>query len=180
MLFLTAGDQPLSELPAILDALVEGGADVIEVGIPFSDPFGEGPTIQASSQRSLDNGTTPSAILDALSLWRGQVPVVTMGYYNPVLRSGLSAFALASEEAGASGTIICDLIPDESTLGVRQARLPTSTPSSWSHPRAPPGASRKWRSERQGLFMPFHARASRVRRTRFHPMCKLSLRESGR
>ena len=114
MLFLTAGDQPLSELPAILDALVEGGADVIEVGIPFSDPFGEGPTIQASSQRSLDNGTTPSAILDALSLWRGQVPVVTMGYYNPVLRSGLSAFALASEEAGASGTIISDLIPDES------------------------------------------------------------------
>ncbi len=54
VLFFTAGDQPLSELPAIVDALVEGGADVVEVGIPFSDPFGEGPTIQASSQRALD------------------------------------------------------------------------------------------------------------------------------
>ncbi len=114
MLFVTAGDQPLSELPAIMDALVEGGADVIELGIPFSDPFGEGPTIQASSQRALDAGVTPSAILEALSAWRGSVPVVTMGYYNPVLRTGLAAFARASKEAGASGTIISDLIPDES------------------------------------------------------------------
>ncbi len=114
VLFLTAGDQPLSELPAILDTLVEGGADIIEVGIPFSDPFGEGPTIQASSQRALDSGVTPVAILEAISGWSGTVPVVTMGYYNPVLRSGLVPFAIASKEAGASGTIISDLIPDES------------------------------------------------------------------
>jgi tryptophan synthase alpha chain len=114
VLFLTAGDQPLSELPSILDALVEGGADVIEVGIPFSDPFGEGPTIQESSQRALDNGATPHGILQALRGWRKTVPVVTMGYYNPVLRTGLSAFARESKEAGASGTIISDLIPDES------------------------------------------------------------------
>ena len=114
VLFLTAGDQPLSELPDILDALVEGGADVIEVGIPFSDPFGEGPTIQASSQRALDNGATPRAILDAIRRWEKKTPVVTMGYYNPVLRAGLAAFANESKKAGASGTIISDLIPDES------------------------------------------------------------------
>jgi tryptophan synthase alpha chain len=113
VVFLTAGDQPLEELPAILDALAEGGADVIEVGIPFSDPFGEGPTIQASSQRALDRGVTARAILEAISRSSPGVPVVTMGYYNPVLRFGLEEFAAASRDAGASGTIISDLIPDE-------------------------------------------------------------------
>lgn len=114
VLFFTAGDQPLSELPAIVDALTAGGADVIEVGIPFSDPFGEGPTIQASSQRSLDNGSTPLGILDALGRCNLAVPVVTMGYYNPVLRIGLDRYAEASKAAGSSGTIVSDLVPDES------------------------------------------------------------------
>jgi len=113
VLFLTAGDQPLGELPAIMAALVEGGADLIEVGIPFSDPFGEGPTIQASSQRSLDNGTTPLAILDALAAVDLPVPVVTMGYYNTYLRFGLSEIARRSAAAGVSGAIISDLVPDE-------------------------------------------------------------------
>lgn len=113
VLFVTAGDQPLSELPQIIDALVEGGADVVEIGMPFSDPFGEGPTIQASSQRALDNGATSKAILDAVATIRADVPLVTMGYYNPILRYGLSAFAQASANAGATGTIIQDLVPDE-------------------------------------------------------------------
>lgn len=86
---------------------------MIEIGIPFSDPFGEGPTIQASSQRALDNGATTRSILDAVSLVSADVPIVTMGYYNPVLRFGLAEFALASAKAGASGTIISDLVPDE-------------------------------------------------------------------
>lgn len=113
VLFLTAGDQPLEQLPTILEALVEGGADVIEIGIPFSDPFGEGPTIQASSQRALDHGATTRSILTALSKANVPVPLVTMGYYNPVLRFGLKEFALASRDAGVSGTIISDLIPEE-------------------------------------------------------------------
>lgn len=111
--FFTAGDQPLSETAAIIGALEEGGADLIEVGIPFSDPFGEGPTIQASSQRSLDNGTTPEKILEALETAPKSIPVVTMGYYNPVLRMGLERYAQASARAGLSGTIISDLVPDE-------------------------------------------------------------------
>src|SRR5579863_2506256 len=98
VLFFTAGDQPLSELPAIVEALEEGGADVVEIGIPFSDPFGEGPTIQASSQRALDNGATPHKILHAVSGVKSALPIVTMGYYNPVLRYGLTAFAQASRE----------------------------------------------------------------------------------
>jgi len=113
VLFFTAGDQPLSELPAIVDALVEGGADLIEIGIPFSDPFGEGPTIQASSQRALDNGATPVEILQAIGQVRAAVPIVTMGYYNPVLRFGLEEFAVASRQHGLSGTIVSDLVPDE-------------------------------------------------------------------
>ncbi len=113
VLFLTAGDQPLSELSSIVATLEEGGADVIEIGIPFSDPFGEGPTIQASSQRSLDNGTNPRAILEALATIDAGIPIVTMGYYNPILRSGLSHFAEESAKAGVSGTIVSDLVPDE-------------------------------------------------------------------
>jgi tryptophan synthase alpha chain len=113
VLFVTAGDQPLNELGNVLSLLVEGGADLIEVGIPFSDPFGEGPTIQASSQRSLDAGTTPEAILDALSNLQLPVPVVTMGYYNTYLRHGLGAIAAKSAGSGVSGAIISDLVPEE-------------------------------------------------------------------
>ncbi len=113
MVFVTAGDPPLEELPAILDALAEGGADVIEVGIPFSDPFGEGPTIQASSQRALDAGTTPRAILDAIGKAHLRVPTVTMGYYNPILRHGLARYAQECAAVGVSGTIVSDLVPDE-------------------------------------------------------------------
>lgn len=113
VLFFTAGDQPLSEFGDIVCALEEGGADVIEIGIPFSDPFGEGPTIQASSQRALDSGVTPRKILEAISAVESTVPLVTMGYYNPILRFGLSEFATASKESGVGGTIVSDLVPDE-------------------------------------------------------------------
>ncbi len=113
VLFVTAGDPPLDQLPAILEALAEGGADVIEIGIPFSDPFGEGPTIQASSQRALDGGATPRRILDAIRGSKLTLPTVTMGYYNPVLRHGLENFARESAAAGVSGTIVSDLVPDE-------------------------------------------------------------------
>ena len=113
VLFVTAGDPPLEQLPAILEALAEGGADVIEVGIPFSDPFGEGPTIQASSQRALDSGATPTLILEAIGKAKVDVPTVTMGYYNPVLRYGLERFTRKSAAAGISGTIVSDLVPDE-------------------------------------------------------------------
>ncbi len=114
VLFVTAGDQPLEELPELIELLAEAGADLIEIGIPFSDPFGEGPTIQESSQRALEHGVTATAILDALGKANASVPLVTMGYYNPVLRMGLGNFAELSAHNGSSGTIISDLVPDES------------------------------------------------------------------
>lgn len=112
--FVTAGDQPLNELPAVIAALEAGGVDLIEVGVPFSDPYGEGPTIQAASQRSLDRGTTTQAILDALGSISAKVPLVTMGYVNPAMRFGFDAYAKALANARVGGSIIQDLVPEES------------------------------------------------------------------
>ena len=113
VLFFTAGDQPLEDLPELVTFLTENGADIIEIGIPFSDPFGEGPTIQASSQRALDHGVSLSGILAAISKCSVDIPLVTMGYYNPVLRYGLVEFAAKAKESGSAGTIVTDLVPDE-------------------------------------------------------------------
>jgi tryptophan synthase alpha chain len=113
VLFVTAGDPPLEELPAILSALEEGGADLIEVGIPFSDPIADGPIIQASNQRALERGVTPRDALHAVSASKAIVPVVTMGYYNTVLRWGLVDAAKSLHGSGVSGTIISDLTPEE-------------------------------------------------------------------
>ncbi|MEA2552441.1 MAG: tryptophan synthase alpha chain [Fimbriimonadaceae bacterium] len=128
VLFVTAGDPSLEQLPDILSALQEGGADLIEVGIPFSDPIADGPTIQASSQRALDGGTTPGSVLAALSSIRLEVPVVTMGYYNTLLRLGLEQSARTLAAAGVNGTIVSDLTPEESGPWVeasKDARLDT-------------------------------------------------------
>jgi tryptophan synthase alpha chain len=114
ILFVTGGDPTLAELPAILSALEEGGADLIEVGIPFSDPIADGPTIQAASQRSLDQGVTPAAAFEAVAKAKVGVPLVAMGYYNSVLRVGLDGAASSVRNAGFAGTIMSDLTPEES------------------------------------------------------------------
>lgn len=114
--FVLAGDPSLDVLPAILDTLAEAGADVIEVGIPFSDPIADGPTIQAAGQRALDRGVTPTMVLETLSRWQRPdgPPVVLMGYLNPILRMGFDEFASRAAEAGCAGTIVSDLTPEES------------------------------------------------------------------
>ena len=122
VLFVTAGDPSLDELPEILAALTEGGADVIELGLPFSDPIADGPTIQASSQRALDRGVTPSAVLAKLAECSVRVPIVLMGYFNPILRKGLPEFAQAAKAAGASATIVSDLTPEESDDWIEVSR----------------------------------------------------------
>lgn len=112
--FITAGDPSLGDLGTIMRGLEEAGADVIELGIPFSDPIADGPTIQASSQRALDRGVTPTAVLDALAGVSLSIPVVLMGYVNPVLRMGEGVFAQRAQAAGASGALLTDLTPEES------------------------------------------------------------------
>src|SRR5688572_27247705 len=103
--FVTAGDPALDQLPDIIDALNEGGADIIEIGIPFSDPIADGPTIQAASQRALDRRTTPRAIFDVLSAVESAAPLVAMGYANIAMRIGYAEFAESVSKAGISGVI---------------------------------------------------------------------------
>jgi len=120
--YVTAGDPSLDELPSILDALEEAGVDLIEVGIPFSDPIADGPTIQASTQRALERGVTPGAVFEALAKRKGNVPVLVMGYYNPVLRRGLVEFAEMMAAARVSGSIISDLTPEEANPWVQASQ----------------------------------------------------------
>lgn len=112
VLFVTAGDPELDQLPEILTALAEGGADLIEIGLPFSDPIADGPTIQASSQRALDRGTKLQDVFGTLRQFQGP-PIVLMGYLNTILRQGYDGFCETAKSSGADGMIVCDLTPDE-------------------------------------------------------------------
>lgn len=113
MLFVTAGDPSIDELPAILRTLEQGGADAIEIGIPYSDPIADGPTIQASSQRALDSGIKFGQILESVKAAKVQVPLVAMGYTNSFYSMGFSKSAELLRDAGFSGTILCDVTPEE-------------------------------------------------------------------
>lgn len=114
--FVTAGDPTPAATPVILDALVAGGADVIELGMPFTDPMADGPAIQAANIRSLSAGTTTADILSIATGFRARhpdVPLVLMGYANPMLRRGPDWFASAIAEAGVDGVICVDVPPEE-------------------------------------------------------------------
>ncbi|WP_432200256.1 tryptophan synthase subunit alpha [Erythrobacter sp. W53] len=111
--FLTAGD---GDTAANLDALVAGGADVIELGMPFTDPMADGPAIQAANLRSLGAGTTTADVLQIATEFRARhpdVPLVLMGYANPMVRRGEQWFAVNCYKAGVSGVICVDLPPEE-------------------------------------------------------------------
>ena len=97
----------------VLEAMAAAGADAIEVGIPFSDPVMDGPTIQAASQRALELGTTPTAVVDSLSAVDVRVPLVAMTYYNIVYRGGHRRFAHSLADNGVSGAIIPDVPLEE-------------------------------------------------------------------
>lgn len=113
--YVTGGFPEPSTCEKLLLALAENGADIVEVGLPFSDPMADGPTIQWASRVALDNGTTPAAVFDmiARSQARLSCPVVLMTYYNPMLKMGLSEFARRATEAGVAGVVIPDLPPEE-------------------------------------------------------------------
>lgn len=106
--YVTAGHPDIERSLDILHALEEGGADVIELGVPFSDPIADGPIIQASSQRALENGMTYDGVLALVSRARLKVPLVLFSYLNPVLAAGADALTRASE-AGVSGILITDI-----------------------------------------------------------------------
>ncbi len=121
-IYLTAGYPTPDCTPRLLDSIVKGGADLIELGVPFSDPMADGPTIQESSQKALDAGITLQGTLDIASDFtkRHDIPLLLMGYCNPFQRFGWEKLAKASAEAGAQGFIVPDLPPEESA-GVQAA-----------------------------------------------------------
>jgi tryptophan synthase alpha chain len=114
--FLTAGDPSKEATVPVMHALVAAGADVIELGVPFSDPMADGPTIQRSSERALARGAGLAFVLDAVREFRhgdADTPVVLMGYLNPVEIRGYARFAADAAAAGVDGLLVVDLPPEE-------------------------------------------------------------------
>jgi len=114
--YITAGDPSFDATLKYVLALAEAGADVIELGVPFSDPLADGPTIQRASERALKAGASLAGVLDLVRRIRqlSQVPLVLFSYYNPILQMGLEKFAAAAATAGADGVLATDLTPEES------------------------------------------------------------------
>ena len=118
--YITAGDPSLDATLKFVLALAEAGADVIELGIPFSDPLADGPTIQRASERALNAGTTLASVIDLVRRIRqskspaSEVPLILFGYYNPIFQMGVEKFAAAASAAGADGVLVTDLTPEES------------------------------------------------------------------
>src|SRR5580693_802941 len=113
--YITAGDPSLEASARIVVAAAEAGADIIELGIPFSDPVADGPVIQRASERALRGGTTLAGVLDLVRNLRAHtdVPLVLFSYFNPILQMGLQKFAESAASAGADGVLITDLTPEE-------------------------------------------------------------------
>ena len=147
--FITAGD---GDTAANLDALVAGGADVIELGMPFTDPMADGPAIQAANLRSLGKGTTTREVLMIANEFRErhpQVPLVLMGYANPMIRRGAEWFAGECKGCGVDGVICVDIPPEEDAelgpalraAGVSPIRLATPTTDAARLPAVLEGSS---------------------------------------
>jgi tryptophan synthase alpha chain len=147
--FVTGGDGPTA---TILDALVEGGADVIELGMPFTDPMADGPAIQQANLRSLGAGTTTADIFSIAAAFRArhpQVPLVLMGYANPMVTRGPEWFAAECQKAGVDGVICVDVPPEEDAelgpalraAGISPIRLATPTTDAARLPAVLEGSS---------------------------------------
>ncbi len=150
--FVTAGDPTPAATGAVLDALVEGGADVIELGMPFTDPMADGPAIQAANLRSLAAGTKTADILAIAKAFRHrhpETPLVLMGYANPMTIRGADWFADAAKDAGVDGVICVDIPPEEDqelgpalrAAGIDPIRLATPTTDAARLPAVLEGAS---------------------------------------
>jgi tryptophan synthase alpha chain len=116
VVYLTAGDPDLETTRLLIPSLQEAGVDILEIGVPFSDPTADGPIIQAASQRALLKGVTLSSILDMIESLRNicDIPIVLFGYYNPIFSYGNERFAVRAKSAGVDGILVVDLPPEES------------------------------------------------------------------
>lgn len=124
IIYVTAGDPSLEDTVEIVLAAERGGADLIELGIPYIAPTADGPTIQAACQRALSAGTTVGGVLDVARRIRerSQIPLVTMTCYNPILVYGLQRYARDAKAAGIDGVLVSDLPPDEAGAWLEAAQ----------------------------------------------------------
>ena len=116
IMFVTAGDPAPALTVPLMHALAESGADILEIGVPFSDPMADGPVIQRASERALKHGVSLSDVLGSVSTFRKQdskTPVVLMGYANPIEAMGVGKFVAAAKAAGVDGLIVVDYPPEE-------------------------------------------------------------------
>ena len=122
--YIMAGDPSLEATRGFIMDLEKSGADIIELGVPFSDPLADGPTIQRAAERSLENGTTLKKVIALVKEVRqhSEIPLILMTYYNPVFKFGIEAFIKQAVSAGVDGVIIPDLIPDEADDFTRAAK----------------------------------------------------------
>lgn len=144
--FVMLGDPGLEASGAILDALIEGGADMIEVGIPFSDPIADGPTIQAAADRALAGGATPARCFEILAQFRRRhpdLPVGVLTYANLVLARGRDAFYRACAEAGVDSVLVADAPVLEAEPFVRSARAHDIDPVLIAAPNTPAGTLKR-------------------------------------
>ena len=141
MPYMTAGDPSIEWTERLVDAVVSAGADMLELGMPYSDPLADGPTVQAAGQRALSAGVTIDSVFDLVRTLRARYPHLPMAllvYYNCIFRRGLERFVKEAHEAGLDGLIVPDLPPDEGEplercavplgLDVIYLIAPTSTP----------------------------------------------------
>ena len=136
--YMMAGDPDEATSAEVLACLPRAGVDVIELGMPFTDPMADGPTIQLAGQRALESGMTLNKVLDMVRAFRktnNETPIVMMGYYNPIYSHGVDAFLADAKEAGIDGLIVVDLPPEEDSelcipaqaAGLNFIRLATPT-----------------------------------------------------
>jgi tryptophan synthase alpha chain len=144
--YIMGGDPDVATSQAVMNGLPGAGVDIIELGMPFTDPMADGPTIQLAGQRALDGGMTMDKVLSLVRSFRQQddkTPIVLMGYYNPIYARGVASFVAEAKEAGIDGLIVVDLPPEEDdelclpaqAAGLNFIRLATPTTDAKRLPR---------------------------------------------
>lgn len=153
--YLTAGFPTAADTPALMTAIARAGADIIELGVPFSDPLADGPTIQGSSQVALERGGSLTGTLDALRTFRtddADTPVVIFTYLNPVFRYGVDAFLVDACEAGADGVLLTDLpLGEDPALESKFEEAPLALVRLIA-PTTPPDRARRIAGRAQGFL----------------------------
>jgi tryptophan synthase alpha chain len=143
--FLTAGDPSLDRTADIALELEEAGADVLELGVPFSDPLADGPVIQRSSERALRRGVTLERVLDVVRRIRkaSELPLLLFSYFNPLLQRGLERLATEAADAGVDGVLVTDLPPEEAGEWIAAARAASLDTVFLAAPTSPPDRLRR-------------------------------------